>query len=64
MDLGFIQAGHRVVWANDIDPECVKTYRSNIGSHIQHGDVTDMNPKALPDAEIVMGGSVPRIFPC
>lgn len=31
MDLGFVKAGHTVVWANDHDTDCVRTYRHNIG---------------------------------
>ena len=31
LDLGFIKAGHRIVWANDIDKDAVKTYQDNIG---------------------------------
>ncbi|MGD0336213.1 MAG: DNA cytosine methyltransferase [Candidatus Omnitrophota bacterium] len=59
MDLGFIQSGHDVVWANDIDPDCVETYKANIGDHIVLGDIRCMDVGSLPDAEIVIGG-----FPC
>lgn len=57
MDLGFIQAGHQVVWANDLFPEAVETYRRNIGDHIVLGPIEEVSP--LPDADIVIGG-----FPC
>lgn len=57
MDLGFIRAGHEVVWANDIWADAVTTYRENIGNHIHHGSLADISP--LPDAELVIGG-----FPC
>ena len=33
LDLGLIQAGHQVIWANDIDPDAVRTYKENIGKH-------------------------------
>lgn len=59
MDLGFIQAGHQIVWANDIDADCVQTYRTNIGGHMVLGDIKDINIEIIPDAEIVIGG-----FPC
>jgi DNA (cytosine-5)-methyltransferase 1 len=26
-DLGFIQAGHQVIWANDCDKDCAATYK-------------------------------------
>ena len=30
MDLGFINAGFDIVWANDFEEDCVKTYKKNI----------------------------------
>ena len=30
MDLGFKNAGYDIVWANDVDPDSVKTYKKNI----------------------------------
>jgi len=29
-DLGFIQAGHQMIWANEIWHDAVETYRKNI----------------------------------
>lgn len=63
MDLGFIQAGFDIVWANDFNADAVKTYRRNIGDHIILGDVTKMDLKeSLPlnkEIDLVIGG-----FPC
>ena len=59
MDLGFVQAGHRIVWANDSDHDCCETYRKNIGDHIVEGDISEMDSKSIPDGDIVIGG-----FPC
>lgn len=59
LDLGLIQAGNQVVWANDIDANAVETYRRNIGEHIVHGDIKEIDIKTLPSAEVVVGG-----FPC
>lgn len=58
-DLGLIQAGHRFVWANDIDKDSVETYRKNIGAHIVHGDIADISSSDIPEADVVTGG-----FPC
>ena len=33
LDLGFKQAGYEILWANDFDPDSVRTYRHNIGNH-------------------------------
>ena len=60
MDLGFIQAGYDVVWANDFDEDSVKTYKRNIDENIILGDITQMPNENIPNkADIVIGG-----FPC
>lgn len=59
MDLGFIRAGHRIVWANDIWQDAVETYKKNIGSHVTCSDITHVDLGLIPDADIVIGG-----FPC
>lgn len=59
LDLGFIQAGHTIVWANDVYGDAVKTYRKNIGDHIVEEDIHKIDSKDIPDCDMVMGG-----FPC
>ncbi len=59
LDLGLIQAGHTIVWANDIDFDAVETYKHNIGNHITLSDIEKIEPKDIPDADVVVGG-----FPC
>jgi DNA (cytosine-5)-methyltransferase 1 len=59
LDLGLIQAGHQVVWANDFDPDCVETYRNNIGNHIVPGPIENIPTEQIPNADAVVGG-----FPC
>ncbi|HBC22074.1 MAG TPA: DNA (cytosine-5-)-methyltransferase [Porphyromonadaceae bacterium] len=59
LDLGFVQAGHTIVWANDVYSDAVATYRENIGSHIVEADIHDIDSKDIPDCDMVMGG-----FPC
>lgn len=59
LDLGLIQAGNKVIWANDIDKDAVDTYRENIGNHIVCDDIKNIDISALPNAEVVVGG-----FPC
>ena len=39
LDLGFILAGHEIVWANDLYSDAVATYKHNIGSHIVEKDI-------------------------
>lgn len=59
LDLGLIQAGLRVVWANDIFMDAVETYRRNIGDHIFTDDICSIPSNAIPDCDVVVGG-----FPC
>lgn len=55
MDLGFLAAGFRVLWANDADSAAVETYRTNIGDHAVCGDVNSvLMPAVSPD--VVIGG--------
>lgn len=59
LDLGFINAGFNIVWANDFDKDAVKTYQNNIGDHIVYGKIEDIPTSSIPDCDIVIGG-----FPC
>lgn len=59
LDLGFIQAGNQVIWANDIGKDAVATYKENIGDHIICDDIKNIDISTLPDADVVVGG-----FPC
>ena len=59
LDLGFKQAGHTIVWANDIDKDACATYKKNIGDHIICADIKEIDICTIPDCDIVIGG-----FPC
>ncbi|WP_271438581.1 DNA cytosine methyltransferase [Pontixanthobacter luteolus] len=59
LDLGLIQAGHEIVWANDIFIDAVETYKLNIGDHVDIRDISDIPSSEIPDADVVVGG-----FPC
>ena len=49
IDLGFIQAGFDIVWANDIDPDVCKTYEANFGEcSICEGDICSIATKDIP----------------
>lgn len=56
MDLGFIHAGFKVIWANDNNYDCCETYRKNIGDHIVFGDINQIDIESIPSAEIIIGG--------
>jgi len=59
LDIGFIWAGHEIVWANDIDKDAAETYKANIGGHMTTGPIESIPSSAIPDCDIVIGG-----FPC
>lgn len=60
IDLGFIQSGHEIVWANEIDDAAVKTYKNNFpNTRIIHDDVRNLRFESLDDIEILTAG-----FPC
>lgn len=59
LDLGFIKAGHTIVWANDLFSDAIATYKQNIGDHIVEADIKSVSSDDIPDCDIVIGG-----FPC
>lgn len=59
LDLGLIQAGHHIVWANDIDADAVATYQANVDNNIIHEDIRNIRIEDIPNGDVVVGG-----FPC
>ncbi|MGE5298090.1 MAG: DNA (cytosine-5-)-methyltransferase, partial [Acidobacteriaceae bacterium] len=57
---GFEKAGFETVYAADIDPHCKITYDLNFKKvPLALEDVAQLNPAALPDFDLLLGG-----FPC
>ena len=46
------------VFSSDIDKYCQDSYQINFG-HRPHGDITTIDPKSIPDHDVLFGG-----FPC
>ena len=59
LDLGFVKAGHEIVWANDLYGDAVETYRANLGNHIVCKNIEEVPSSEIPACDIVVGG-----FPC
>lgn len=60
IDLGFEQAGFKILWANEIDVAAGKTYRYNFpNTHLIEGDIRDIDPCTLSDIDVLVAG-----FPC
>ena len=56
MDLGFVQAGFEIVYANDIDRDAIDSYRLNFGSKIDTRSISNINPDEIPYADGIIGG--------
>ena len=50
--------GGECVFSSEIDDECARTYKENFGEY-PDGDITKIDPKSIPDHDIICGG-----FPC
>lgn len=59
LDLGLINAGHNIIWANDIDLDSCDTYKKNIGDHVICEDIAKIHFSDIPDCDVIVGG-----FPC
>ncbi|WP_419762032.1 DNA cytosine methyltransferase [Clostridium beijerinckii] len=58
LDLGFINAGFNIIWANDFDKYAVESYKANIGDHIKLGDINELLDE-VPSHDVLLAG-----FPC
>jgi DNA (cytosine-5)-methyltransferase 1 len=56
MDLGFIQAGHEIVFACDFDKYCKQTYDANFSIPLTLLDFNTIKPEDIPEADIYIGG--------
>ena len=55
---GFEREGFQCVFTSEIDKACQEVYFDNYGE-LPNGDITQINPKNIPDFEILLAG-----FPC
>ena len=56
MGVGLKTSGFNIVWANDFDKNAVKAYRHNLGDHVIHADITTIDPRDIPDVDVIAGG--------
>ena len=60
IDLGFIQAGFGIVWANEMDAAACRTYRHNFpNTNLIEGDIKRIATSDIPDCDVLTAG-----FPC
>ena len=60
IDLGFVQAGFEIVWANEFDEDAARTYRYNFkDSNLVVKNIKKVNIDTIPDFDVLTAG-----FPC
>jgi len=62
MDLGFIMAGYKVIWANECWKDAADTYEHNLGKHVDRRKIEDVPSKEIPDCDVVVGGPPCQAF--
>jgi DNA (cytosine-5)-methyltransferase 1 len=56
LDLGFQNAGFKIVFSNDFDKDIWETYEKNFGSKIDGRPIQNIKSEEIPAAEGVIGG--------
>lgn len=58
MDVGFLNAGYEILWANDFDKNACETFRANHGDIIEHGRIEEYVPmlSKFRGVDVVFGG--------
>lgn len=56
--IGFEENGYKCVFTSEKNKFCQEVYRNNFGE-MPFGDITKIDPKDIPDFEVLLGG-----FPC
>lgn len=60
IDLGFMQAGYDIVWANENDHDAATTYRNNFSDiTLVEKDIRVIDVDCIPDFDVLVAG-----FPC
>lgn len=59
IELGFEQAGYKIIWSNEIDKNAAKTFSLNHNNKLVVDDINNISADAVPDVDVIVGG-----FPC
>ena len=56
LDLGFVQAGFEIIWANDFEPFAVESYNQNFSEPAICGPIEEQELPKPGSADVVIGG--------
>jgi DNA (cytosine-5)-methyltransferase 1 len=56
LDLGFQQAGYKIIYANDIEKNVKETYEYNLQHEIEIADICNVDKSTIPEADIILAG--------
>lgn len=56
LDLGFIEAGFKIIMANEFDKSIWATYEKNHSAQLIKGDIRDIESKDFPSCDGIIGG--------
>ena len=59
LDMGFENAGFKIIWANDFEADACKTHENWSNAKVVCGDIAKVDASNVPNADIMLGG-----FPC
>ena len=59
IDLGFMQAGYNIIWANEKDHAACNTYRHNFSNSLIESDIKTIVANSIPNFDVLVAG-----FPC
>ena len=59
IELGFMQSGYEILWANEFDKYANRTYEANFSHRLLPDDIYKLKGKELENVDVLVGG-----FPC
>lgn len=59
IEIGFEGAGYEILWSNENDENCIKTYRHNFNHRLFSENIAKINFKKVKPVDVLVGG-----FPC
>ena len=59
LDIGFENAGFKIIWANDFNEDACRTHMGWSNATVVCGDIAEIATEDIPNADIMLGG-----FPC